>query len=87
MHDGRSGRRREDRNAAFDRLARDIRACRVCRDAPRFPPKLAHEPRPVFRASASARILIASQAPGTRVHASGVPYTDQSGVRLAAGSA
>lgn len=41
-----------------------------------------HEPRPVLRASATARLLIAGQAPGVRVHASGKPFTDPSGDRL-----
>ena len=43
---------------------------------------LPHEPRPVLRGKASARILIAGQAPGTRVHESGIPFTDPSGDRL-----
>ena len=63
-------------------LTEEIRACRVCRDAPRYGPPLPHEPRPVFQVSPSARICIAGQAPGVRVHASGRPYTDPSGVRL-----
>ena len=67
----------------LDALVADIRACRVCRDAPLGPP-LGHEPRPVLRVSATARIGIFSQAPGTRVHASGTPFTDPSGVRLRA---
>jgi len=62
--------------AAFDRLLRDIRACRICAD------KLPHEPRPVIRAAESARLCIVGQAPGTRVHASGMPFTDPSGDRL-----
>lgn len=41
-------------------------------------------PRPVLRAAASARILIVGQAPGTRVHASGIPWDDPSGDRLRA---
>ena len=64
-------------------LVRDIRGCRICRDAPRGTP-LPHEPRPVFRVSETARICICSQAPGTRVHASGTPFTDPSGDRLRA---
>lgn len=61
-------------------LAR-IAACRICRDS--FPVNaLPHEPRPVLQAGPSARILIAGQAPGTRVHASGRPFTDPSGDRL-----
>ena len=63
-------------------LAEEIRACRVCRDAPRYGPPLPHEPRPVFQVSTSARICIVGQAPGVRAHASGRPYTDPSGVRL-----
>lgn len=58
-----------------------IRACRVCIDAPNGSP-LPHEPRPVLRVSATARILVASQAPGTKVHLSGRPFTDASGDRL-----
>lgn len=41
-----------------------------------------HEPRPVLQVSSTARIMIAGQAPGTRVHASGKPFTDPSGDRL-----
>ena len=66
---------------ALDRLTDEIRACRVCVESPRKTP-LPHEPRPVLRVSATARICIAGQAPGTRVHASGVPFTDPSGDRL-----
>ena len=58
-----------------------IRACRICRDTLAKSP-LPHEPRPVLRASATVRLLIAGQAPGTRVHASGVPFDDPSGDRL-----
>jgi len=43
---------------------------------------LPHEPRPVLRGSRSARLCIAGQAPGTRVHASGMPFADPSGERL-----
>jgi uracil-DNA glycosylase len=62
--------------AAFNRLLKDIRACTIC--AAHLP----HEPRPVLRARPSAPIVIAGQAPGTRVHASGMPFTDPSGDRL-----
>jgi uracil-DNA glycosylase len=58
-----------------------IRSCRRCRDEPAGTP-LPHEPRPVLRASTTARILIAGQAPGTKVHASGKPFDDRSGDRL-----
>jgi uracil-DNA glycosylase len=62
-------------------LLRRIAACRICAD--RFAATAtAHEPRPVVRVSASARILIAGQAPGARVHASGLPFDDPSGDRL-----
>jgi uracil-DNA glycosylase len=55
----------------------------MCVDAPDGPP-LPHEPRPVLRPSATARLAICSQAPGVRVHASGKPFTDPSGDRLRA---
>jgi uracil-DNA glycosylase len=67
----------------LDQVAAAIRACRLCRDRPAGR-RLAHEPRPVFRVSATATVCIASQAPGTRVHASGTPFTDPSGDRLRA---
>lgn len=60
----------------LDPLLDEIRACRVCAAA------MPHEPRPVIRAAPSARIMIVGQAPGTRVHASGKPFTDPSGDRL-----
>lgn len=69
--------------ADLDRLLTAIRACRICRDRPKSRP-LPHEPRPVLTVSPTARICIAGQAPGTRVHASGTPYTDPSGDRLRA---
>jgi uracil-DNA glycosylase len=59
-----------------------LAACRICRDAPRYGKPLPHEPRPVIQAAATARLCIAGQAPGTRVHASGRPFTDPSGDRL-----
>jgi uracil-DNA glycosylase len=59
-----------------------LRACRLCRDVPLFLPGLPHQPRPVIQASPTSRILIASQAPGTKVHLSGKPFTDASGDRL-----
>ena len=62
-------------------LASDIAACRLC--AVRFAATAtAHEPRPVVWFRPGARVLIAGQAPGLRVHASGRPFTDPSGVRL-----
>lgn len=62
-------------------IAEAIRACRLCRDAPQGA-RLPHEPRPVVVASGTARLLIAGQAPGTRVHESGIPFNDPSGDRL-----
>jgi uracil-DNA glycosylase len=69
--------------ARLSRLVREIKACRICVDAPAGAP-LPHEPRPVLRPSATARLCICSQAPGVRVHASGKPFTDPSGDRLRA---
>lgn len=67
---------------SLDALLAALRACRLCRDAPRYGAPLPHEPRPVIQADARARIAIAGQAPGTRVHRSGRPFTDPSGTRL-----
>jgi uracil-DNA glycosylase len=58
-----------------------VKSCRLCVEHPRGKP-LPHPPRPVLQFSEKARILIAGQAPGTRVHASGRPFTDPSGDRL-----
>ena len=58
------------------KLAAEIRACRVCAA------QLPLGPRPVFRASSTARLLIVGQAPGTKVHATGIPWNDPSGERL-----
>ena len=66
---------------ALAALMAQMRACRICRDAPSGP-VLPHEPRPVFQLSSAARLLVAGQAPGVRVHASGLPFNDASGDRL-----
>ncbi|MGO9389891.1 uracil-DNA glycosylase family protein [Rhodoblastus sp.] len=66
---------------ALTAYAEKIRACRLCVEAPNGQP-LPHQPRPVLRVSATARLLIAGQAPGVRVHASGLPFDDPSGDRL-----
>lgn len=58
------------------KLLREVRACRACEQA------LPHGPRPVVRAHAAATILIAGQAPGARVHETGIPWNDPSGDRL-----
>ena len=65
----------------LERLTARIKACRICVETPEGKP-LPHEPHPVVRLSAKARVLIAGQAPGTKVHASGAPFTDASGDRL-----
>lgn len=57
-------------------LLEDVRACRTCAD------HLPLGPRPVVRMAPTARLLIIGQAPGTKVHASGVPWDDPSGARL-----
>ena len=59
-------------------LLPQVRACQICAAHLPLPP------RPVLQAGSSARILIASQAPGSKVHASGRPFTDASGDRLRA---
>jgi uracil-DNA glycosylase len=64
-------------------LVEAIGACRICVEQPDGP-ALPHEPRPVVRVSATARLLIAGQAPGLRVHRSGLPFDDPSGDRLRA---
>lgn len=60
-------------------LADEISSCRVCAGSEK---PLTHAPNPVAVISATARICICGQAPGTRVHASGRPFTDPSGDRL-----
>lgn len=60
----------------LDTLLSEIRACRLCEA------QLPLGPRPVLRASATSRLLIVGQAPGTKVHASGIPWDDASGKRL-----
>ncbi|WP_310070353.1 uracil-DNA glycosylase family protein [Phyllobacterium sp. 1468] len=66
----------------LDTLSSEIRSCRICRDAPRYGMPLPDEPNPVCVLSATARIVICGQAPGIRVHNTGVPFNDPSGVRL-----
>lgn len=59
-------------------LLRAVRGCRACAG------QLPLGPRPVLRAGETARLLIVGQAPGRRVHASGIPWDDASGERLRA---
>nr|WP_295982404.1 uracil-DNA glycosylase family protein [uncultured Agrobacterium sp.] len=68
----------------LDALRGEIARCRICRDMPfrGMADRLPHEPRPVVILSGKARILIAGQAPGLRVHETGLPFNDASGDRL-----
>ena len=61
---------------ALDRLLRKIRETCVCE------PDLPLGPRPVLRARSTARLLICGQAPGTKVHNTGIPWNDRSGDQL-----
>jgi len=61
---------------SLESLLAEISACRACA------PELPHEPRPVVRVSPQTRLLICGQAPGRRVHESGLPFDDPSGDRL-----
>ncbi|MEM6347808.1 MAG: uracil-DNA glycosylase family protein [Bacteroidota bacterium] len=61
---------------SLDVLLAEIRQCRNCEA------HLPLGPRPVLSAAREARVLLAGQAPGTKVHASGIPWDDQSGKRL-----
>jgi uracil-DNA glycosylase len=73
-----------ERQGVVDQLSAEIAACRICRDNPAGGQdrRLPHEPRPVAVISTTARVLIASQAPGIRVHETGLPFNDASGNRL-----
>ena len=62
----------------LEKLAAEARACRVCER------HLPLGPKPVFLAARTARLLIVGQAPGRRVHDSGMPWNDPSGERLRA---
>jgi uracil-DNA glycosylase len=59
--------------AGFEGLLSEVRACTLC--AAHLP----NPPRPVLRASPSATLMIVGQAPGRRVHESGIPWNDPSG--------
>lgn len=58
------------------RLLEEVRACRLCAE------HLPLGPRPVVQADVSARLLIVGQAPGLKVHQTGIPFNDPSGDRL-----
>jgi Uracil-DNA glycosylase len=64
------------RAESFDRLMARVRACRICEQ------HLPLGPRPVVQASLQSRLLIVSQAPGRKVHETGIPFNDVSGDRL-----
>jgi uracil-DNA glycosylase len=66
----------ESRAEALEALLARVRACRLCAGA------LPLGPRPTLRASVSARLLVVGQAPGTRVHETGLSWNDASGERL-----
>lgn len=60
----------------FDELVAQVRQCRICEA------HLPLGPRPIIQISQSARILVVGQAPGRRVHETGLPFNDPSGDRL-----
>ena len=61
---------------SFESLMTEVRACTICAS------HLPHSPRPVLQLHPDARLLIAGQAPGRKVHESGKPFDDASGERL-----
>ena len=60
----------------FETTVAAVRACEICK------PHLLLGPRPVFQIGQTARILVVGQAPGRRVHETGIPFNDASGERL-----
>ena len=64
------------RGESFEQLIARVRACRICER------HLPLGPRPVLQASLASRLLIVSQAPGRKVHETGIPFNDVSGDRL-----
>ena len=60
----------------LESVLKQVRACRLCE------PHLPLGPRPVLRAASTARLLVVGQAPGRRVHETGIPFNDPSGDRL-----
>ena len=61
---------------SLNTLLKEVRACTLCAD------HLPLGPRPVVRMTPSARLMIIGQAPGTKVHETGIPWNDPSGERL-----
>jgi len=68
--------RQKSETETLDALLAKVRACSACADA------LPLGPRPVLQLTTGATILVASQAPGSKVHQTGVPFSDASGERL-----
>jgi uracil-DNA glycosylase len=68
--------KRREASPDLSLLLQQVRACTLCAE------HLGHDPRPVLQVDGRARILIAGQAPGRKVHDSGVPFDDASGERL-----
>jgi len=66
----------QSKDKALKQLLREARGCKICAEDLPFPPK------PVLRAGVTARLLIVGQAPGRRVHDTGIPWNDPSGDRL-----
>ena len=60
----------------LDKLVQEVRACKICEK------HLPFEPNPIVRPSSTAKVLIVGQAPGTKVHATGIPWNDPSGDKL-----
>ena len=61
---------------ALTKLVKEIRSCTLCTE------HLPLGPRPIIQVSSTARILVVGQAPGSRVHETGIPFDDPSGDRL-----
>jgi uracil-DNA glycosylase len=59
--------------ASLSRVSREARACSLCQAV------LPNKPRPIFLAGRGARLLVVGQAPGRRVHQTGIPWNDPSG--------
>jgi len=72
ISDGLSAK--QTNSQSLNQLVQSVTACREC--------EAWLEPRPVIRVGIHARLLIIGQAPGTKVHASGIPWDDASGKRL-----
>lgn len=63
-------------NCKLNKLVAEVKACKLCAES------LPFAPNPVLRPSKTAKILIIGQAPGTKVHATGIPWNDRSGNKL-----